>query len=90
MKNIIIDTVNYDYPSCGGITVTKGRKHYTVEVSSNYQGNITGARVQVPITDARDQWDADDWSEVVNTILYEGTDRIYTDCRILSHGHRVQ
>ena len=89
MRNIIIDTVDYDYPSCGGITVSKGIKHYTVEVSSNYRGNTTGAKVQVPITPARDTWDANDWQEVVEVILYEGTNRIYTDCKILSRGHKV-
>jgi len=42
MRNVIYDSVNYDYPTCGGLVVTRGIKYDTLEICSNYQGNITG------------------------------------------------
>jgi hypothetical protein len=89
-RNEIINTVDFDYPSCGGIIITRGRKNYTCEQLSNYSGHNTGARVIVPITPAREKWDEADWAEVIDEILYEGTDRIYTDCKILSRGCKVR
>jgi len=98
MKNIIVDAVDFDFPNCGGIIVSKGRKHYTVELVSNYQGNTTGARVRVPITAARTAWGEEDWEEAIEKILYYGTEYNfyygteynYTDCVILSRGHKVE
>ncbi|MFA5381884.1 MAG: hypothetical protein WC356_01875 [Candidatus Micrarchaeia archaeon] len=41
MKNIIFSDVNFDYPNCGGIEITKGKKYYTLQHFSNFIGNYT-------------------------------------------------
>ena len=88
MKNIIIDTVDYDYPSCGGITVSKGRKLYTVEISSNYQGNTTGAILTYPINHLSDIWEAADWEELAQEVLYDPQSHpLWT---IKNRGYKVQ
>jgi len=83
-----IDTVNYDYPSCGGITVSKGRKLYTAEISSNYQGNTTGAVLTYPINEMSNDWDANDWAELVDEVLYDP--QAHPAWKIKNRGHKVQ
>ena len=43
--------VNYDYPSCGGVEVKKGRKYWSVTVLSNYAGNLTDQVFRRPVAD---------------------------------------
>ena len=45
------NNINYDYPTCGGVKVTKGRKYWTVTHESNYQGNHTGDTYKCLISD---------------------------------------
>jgi hypothetical protein len=68
MKTEIVNTVDYDYPTCGGIIVTRGRTHYTITIESNYSGNRTGVKYTMPVTPVRDEWTEEDWVEVVETI----------------------
>jgi hypothetical protein len=43
--------VDFDYPSCGGVEVTRGRKWWTVKTYSNYTGNYTNGVYRIWIND---------------------------------------
>lgn len=42
--------VNFEYPTCGGVEVKKGRKYWQVTVLSNYTGSYTNRVHRLPIT----------------------------------------
>ena len=81
MSTEIINTINYDYPHCGGTRVVRGRR-YTIERESNRTGNRTGIKVTMAITPQRDEWDATDWEDAIEAI--------YRDKRIISRGYVVK
>ena len=90
MSTEIINTIDYDYPSCGGIRVVRGRTRYTVERESNYRGNRTGIKITMAITPQRDEWDAVDWEDVIEAIIKGECRNIYLDKRIISRGYVVE
>jgi len=90
MSTEIINTIDYDYPNCGGIRVVRGRTRYTVERESNYRGNRTGIKVTMAITPQRDEWDATDWEDVIEAIIRGECRNIYRDKRIISRGYVVE
>lgn len=90
MSTEIINTIDYDYPSCGGIRVVRGRTRYTIERESNYQGSRTGIKITMAITPQRDEWDAVDWADVIEAIIRGECRNIYLDKRIISRGHVVE
>lgn len=90
MSTEIINTINYDYPSCGGIRVVRGRTRYTIERESNRTGNLTGIKVTMAITPQRDEWDATDWEDAIESIIWGDIRNIYRDKRIISRGYVVE
>ena len=86
MSTEIINTINYDYPHCGGIRVVRGRTRYTIERESTRLGNRTGIKVTMAITPQRDEWDATDWEDVIEAIIRGD----YRDKRIISRGFVVK
>ena len=90
MSKEIINTINYNYPSCGGIRVVRGRTRYTIERESNRTGNLTGIKVTMAITQQRDGWDATDWEDAIESIIWGDIRNIYRDKRIISRGYVVE
>jgi len=87
---VILDTIDWNYPNCGGIIVSKGNKYFIVRIESNFTGNRTGLIFKYPITDYSLVWDANDWKEIANEIDFVNTK--YNDKKIIiiSKGYKVQ
>ncbi|MBN1294379.1 MAG: hypothetical protein JXB48_21260 [Candidatus Latescibacteria bacterium] len=49
---VLYDNVDFNYSSCGGYIITKGRKYLTIERVSNYQGNRSGCKAKLLLTSA--------------------------------------
>jgi len=87
----IINTINYDYPICGGIRVTVGRTRVTIERESNYQGNYTGQKVTMLRNDNDIAfWDMDDYIDALNQILECNPGSPLYHSKIISRGYVVQ
>ena len=87
----IINTINYDYPTCGGIRVTVGRTRITIERDSNYQGDYTGQKVTMLRNDNNiATWDVDDYIDALNDILDGNTGSPSNHVKVISRGYIVQ
>jgi hypothetical protein len=80
----IYDSVNFDYPNCGGVEIKKARKYYHIYNHSNYTGNNTGKHIMVSV-EATKNWKGD---LVENLIEEIGNPSAGT--KIVSNGFLVQ
>ena len=82
----IIDTIDYDFPACGGVTVEKGRKNYTVTRESNYWGSWTSQIATVPISSLPGKYTDAEWDEIVGQIFHGDI----CGAKIIRRGYKVQ
>jgi len=86
----VYDSVNFDYPQCGGYEVWETPDYYSIREYSNYQGRTTG---KIVVTDKgglpenKDEWD----DTIIDHVLYSVDYDMYRGkARTVRKGCKVQ
>jgi len=81
MTETLFDTVDFEYPSCGGTIITKKGSRIKMIHECNIQGRITGRTISFEWREEMKSWSLDDFHEYD----YQGI----PDLHVINKGFRV-